>query len=180
MSETYAALLRGINVGGNNKLPMKDLAAMFTAAGCRDVSTYIQSGNVVFSAGAALVATLPATMSESIFARFGFRVPVVVRSARELAGALAANPFLASGVGPDALHVAFLADLPSAAQLVSLDPQRSPGDAFAVLGREVYLHLPNGVARSKLTNAWLDARLLTTSTVRNWRTVQKLVEMTGG
>lgn len=79
----------------------------------------------------------------------------------------------------DTVHVAFLADKPTAAKVKALDPDRSPGDTFEVRGREVYMHFSNGVARSKLTNAWLDKGLDTISTSRNWRTVQKLLEMAG-
>jgi uncharacterized protein (DUF1697 family) len=177
---SYVALLRGINVGGKNSVPMAELSALFTEAGCAGVRTYIQSGNVVFQAGAALAAGLPAAMAKRIEARFGVRAPVVLRSADELAAALARNPFLAEGADPQALHVMFLAGEPGAASLAKLDPQRSPGDRFVVLGRDVYLHLPNGMARTKLTNDYFDRALATVSTVRNWRTATKLLEMARG
>jgi len=176
---TYVALLRGINLGGKNMLPMKDLAAMFSAAGCADVSTYIQSGNVVFNAAAGVAAKVPAAIARAIVARFGFRVPVVMRSAGELHDVVHANPFLAAGRSPDILHVAFLADRPSAAAISALDASRSPPDELEARGREVYLCLPNGVARSKLTNAYFDKTLATTSTMRNWRTALKLLELAG-
>jgi len=173
----YVALLRGINVGGKNKLPMKDLAAMFSAAGCASVETYIQSGNVVFEAHPAVAERLPATIAGTILERWRYRVPVVVRTADEVKDVARGNPFVAAGQSPDALHVVFLADKPRPAGVASLDVRRSPPDEFAVRGREIYLRLPNGVARSKFTNAYFDSTLGTTSTVRNWRTVLKLVEM---
>ena len=173
----YVAFLRGINVGGKNKLSMADLAGIFAAAGCTDVRTYIQSGNVVFSAGARVAGRVADVVARGITEKFGYRVPVVMRSAAELRRAAKCNPFLKSGVDEKSLHVAFLAQSPSKALVAALDPERSPGDSFAVRGREVYLHLPNGVARTKLTNAYLDATLGTVSTVRNWRTVLKLVGM---
>jgi len=176
----HIALLRGINVGGRNKLPMKDLVAMFTDAGCDGVRTYIQSGNVVFSAKRALARRVPALITQAIADRLGLRVPLVMRTAAELEKVVAGNPFLRAGADPKKLHVAFLAKQPTAARVATLQPDRSPPDEFSVRGREIYLHCPNGVARTKLTNAYFDARLTTTTTVRNWNTVLKLCELAGG
>ncbi|MDQ3035818.1 MAG: DUF1697 domain-containing protein [Myxococcota bacterium] len=173
------ALLRGINVGGRNALPMKELAAMFVAAGCADVRTYIQSGNVVFHAAPAIARRVPGVIAKAIEDAFGFRTPVITRSAAELADIVASNPFLARGADAGALHVAFLDDEPSAAQLAALDPERgAPDDLFEAGGREIYLCCPSGLARTKLTNAYFDSKLATTSTFRNWRTVLQLLEMT--
>lgn len=177
---THVALLRGINVGGKNKLPMKELAAMFEDAGCRDVRTYIQSGNVVFRASGAIAARAARSVRAAVAKRIGNEVPVILRTAAELRQAARKNPFAAKGADLQPLHVAFLEDKPSAAQVKALDPDRSPPDELAFHGREVYLRLPNGVARTKITNAYLDRTLATSSTVRNWRTVQKLLEMLDG
>ena len=171
------ALLRGINVGGKNRLPMKDLAAMFVDLGCDDVRTYIQSGNVLFRMSPTLGEDISSLISSSILSRFGYRVPVATRSAQDLQEIEQANPFLEAGAETDKLHIAFLADLPDSAHVESLDPNRSPSDEFAVLGREIYLHCPHGLARSKLANNYFDSRLSTTSTMRNWRTVLKLLEL---
>jgi uncharacterized protein (DUF1697 family) len=176
----HVALLRGINLGSVNRLPMKELAAMFDAAGCGTVQIYIQSGNVVFEAPAALAARVPTVIAAAIADRFGYRVPVVTRTAAELAAVAAANPFLRAGADPAVLHVVFLASPPGPAQIAALDPDRSPPDRFAVKGREVYLHCPNGYGRSKLHNDYFESRLGSVSTVRNWRTVLRLVEMSGG
>ncbi len=172
------ALLRGINVGGKNRLPMKDLAAMFVDVGCDDVRAYIQSGNVLFRTQSTAAEDMPALISASILNRFGYRVPVVTRTAQELQEIAHGNPFLDAGAEADKLHVAFLAEQPDDAGVQALDPNRSPGDEFAVLGREVYLHCPNGLARTKLTNSYFDSTLSTTSTMRNWRTVLRLLELT--
>ena len=174
----YIALLRGINVGGKNKLPMRDLAEIFSEAACDNARTYIQSGNVVFHAAPATAERVSAVVSRALGDRFGIMVPIVLRTAAELAEAAAANPFLKSVTDTEALHVAFLADRPDRRNVASLDSARSPGDSFVVRGRDIYLHLPNGVARTKLTNAYFDSTLATTSTIRNWRTVQVLLEMT--
>lgn len=176
-SDIYVALLRGINVGGKNKLPMRELAAVFADAGCRDIRTYVQSGNVVFRAAAAVAKRIPAVVPRLIADRFDLQVPVVLRTADEFRRAAAQNPLLGLRSDPKALHVVFLTDRPDPRKVASLDPDRSPGDSFVVRGREIFLHLPKGVARTKLSNAYFDSKLATTSTVRNWRTVQKLAEM---
>src|SRR3990172_6115866 len=93
----HVALLRGVNVGGKNMLPMKDLAAMFTNAGCASVSTYIQSGNVVFEASPALSRRIPTLLERAISDRFGYHVPVVTRSGAELGNIVRGNPFLEAG-----------------------------------------------------------------------------------
>jgi uncharacterized protein (DUF1697 family) len=169
--------MRGINVGGKNRLAMKELSEMFAKAGCTNVSTYIQSGNVIFRAHRALLKALPKLVSTEIAARFGYQVPVIVRSSEQIAQIIRDNPFLQTGKPEHMLHVYFLADLPNAPAIKSLDPDRSPPDAFCVRNREVYLHLPNGMARTKLSNAYFDSKLSTTSTARNWATVLKLSEM---
>lgn len=157
----HVALLRGINVGGNT-VPMAKLVRLFEKAGCTEVETYIQSGNVVF------VSKKPEKIPAAL------KMPVVMRTAEELAKTVKNNPW---PKGTDILHVAFLADPPSKDAIASLDPKRSPGDTWIVEGRDMYLRLPNGVGKSKITNAWLDSKLKTTSTLRNWRTVLKLLEM---
>ncbi len=173
----YVAFFRGINVGGKHVLPMKQLAAIFEKAGCRDVRTFIQSGNVVFEASAAMIKTLPAKIAAEIEKQFGFDAPIVLRSTDELRSAIRDNPFVKRAADPKALHIYFLADEPGLKAIATLDAARSAPDAFAVRGREIYLHLPNGMGRTKLTNAYFDAKLSTVCTARNWATVQKLLEM---
>jgi uncharacterized protein (DUF1697 family) len=177
-SDFHVALLRGVNVGGKNSLPMKELAKMFVDAGCDDVRTYIQSGNVVFRAKRALAQRVPSLVSAAIVKRFGFESPVLTRTAEELRVIAAKNPFLRKGADSDRLHVAFLASLPTSTK--DLDPKRSPPDEFVLQGREIFLHLPNGVGKTKLTNAYFDSKLRTTSTVRNWRTVLTLLDLASG
>jgi len=164
-------------VGGKHKLPMKELIALFEAAGCAHVRTYIQSGNVVFDPPAASAAKLGEDVERRILQRFGYAVPVLLRSAEALRAVGRGNPFLAGGAEEVHLHVGFLADRPTPEAVASLDPSRSKSDSFHVVGTEVYLHTPGGMGRTKLTTDWFDRRLGTTMTVRNWRTVNKLVEM---
>jgi uncharacterized protein (DUF1697 family) len=174
---THVALLRAVNVGGRNGLPMKDLAALCEAEGCRNVVTYIQSGNVAFGATAALAKKLPAALEAAIRARAGIDVPVIVRDAAALAAVARGNPFVASGVDATELHVGFLAATPTAARVAALDPRRSPPDAFVVRGREIFFRFPEGVGKSKLTVTYFDAKLGTTITLRNWRTLGALLEL---
>jgi uncharacterized protein (DUF1697 family) len=172
--KAHVALLRGINVGGKNSLPMKVLAAMFVKSGCEDVSTYIQSGNVIFRAESALAEKLPGVIGAAIKKRFGFEPPMVLRSRDELRKVADGNPFLEFEA--ETMHVAFLADLPAKEDAKSLEPK--PPDEFALIGREIYLRCPSGFGKTKLTNVYFDARLKTVSTVRNWKTVLKLLELT--
>src|SRR5204863_7890416 len=111
-SRTHVALLRAINVGGRNGLPMKDLVGLCEAAGCRDVVTYIQSGNVAFRATDAVAKKLPVALERAILAKAGIAVPVIVRDAKSLVAVAKANPFLKAGADLTELHVGFLAAAP--------------------------------------------------------------------
>ena len=168
----HVALLRGINVGGKNMLPMKELCALFATAGCASVQSYIQSGNVIFEAPARGLGKLAARVGEAIEQRFGFAPPIVLRSARELAAVIEGVPF------PDTphVHVGFLAEAPGKPQLAALEPGYGAPDRYVVRGREVYLHLPNGMGRSKLGTGYFDRRIGTT-TIRNWNTVVELARL---
>ena len=140
--------------------------------------TYIQSGNVLFSADDACARRMPRFVEEQIERRFGFRPPVILRTAREIKRLIDANPFVRNVAAANALYVAFLSSKPTAAQIASLDANRSPGDSFIVVGREIFMNLAaNGAARTKLTTAYFDAKLDTVSTVRNWRTTLTILEM---
>lgn len=166
--------MRGINVGGKNILPMAELAALFEKAGCTAVRTFIQSGNVVFSAAPKVCEGLSAAIAAQIVKKYGYRTPVIVRTAKQLREAVAGNPFPGE---EERLHLMFLQDKPDSKLVAALDANRSSPDRFLVRGMEVYLHLPNGAGQSKLTNAWFDSQLSTVSTLRNWRTVNKLLEL---
>ena len=139
---TWVGLLRGINVGGKNLLPMTDLARLFEEAGCAGVRTYIQSGNVLFTASRAKAEKLPGLIAGGIADRFGYRVAVLLRTAAEMGEAIRQNPFLEAGAPENWLHVLFLAKQPDAGRVAALDPLRSPPDAYAVRGREIYLQCP--------------------------------------
>ncbi len=174
----HVALLRGINVGGNNRLRMSDLLALCTDAGYPDARAYIQSGNLLFRATPAAAADFPSLLTARIADRFGLRVPILVRTAAEIAAVVRDNPFPSHDDTPETmLHIVFLAQAPPASAVATLDPAAALPETFAVRGREIYLLRHRGVARSLLTNAYFDTKLATTSTVRNWRTVTTLHTM---
>ncbi|HVT11380.1 MAG TPA: DUF1697 domain-containing protein [Fimbriimonadaceae bacterium] len=179
MPVPYVALLRGINVGGKNILPMKDLAALFVEAGCAEVRTYIQSGNVLFRADPDVAEDAPEIVSAMILERFQIRSPIILRDLHSVETVIAGNPYLKEGVPPEEIGVLFLGSVPEVESVAKLDPARSAPDRFEVVGRDVYLHLATGFAKTKLTNDYFESRLRTPSTARNWRTVLKLREMLG-
>ncbi|HTL86730.1 MAG TPA: DUF1697 domain-containing protein [Acidimicrobiia bacterium] len=168
----HVALLRGINVGGRNKVPMAQLRDLFDSLGYAEVQTLIQSGNVVFDSP---TVPKPASLEAAIEKEFGFAVGVMVRSGRELQATMRNNPFPKAPT--NSLHVGFLAKKPAAAQVKQLDATRYAPDGFVIRATEIYYSLPNGMGRSKLPG-YLDRQLKTPITVRNWNTVSKLVELT--
>jgi uncharacterized protein (DUF1697 family) len=174
---TRVALLRAVNVGGRNRIPMAELRAALEAEGLTDVVTVLQSGNVLFDGGGAEPAAI-ATIRTAVAQAFGLEIGVAVRSAEEMSRIAGANPFLANGErrDPGTLQVAFLDEEPAAAAAAKLDPERSPPDAFCVHGREVYLSYPGGSGRSRLTLDYLERTLAVGATSRNWRTVQRLAD----
>ena len=175
----YIALLRGVNVGGKNKLPMKVLGAMCESHGCTSVRTYIQSGNVVFSAAAKVATGFPAALKAQIKKDFGFETTAVMRSAAELRMVTESNPFLKPGVDSKFLHVTFLADEPHLPDVVKLNPSCEGDEAFSLRGREIFLYLPNGAGRSKMASYPYDKKLATIGTTRNWQTVMNLLALAG-
>lgn len=177
LGSPYVALLRGINVGGKNKLPMADLVAIFQSCGARNVRTHIQSGNVLFQASRGIAAGLPVVVQSALLSSTGLTVPVLLRGANDWRKLIECNSYLKTGASPDHLHVVFLSKSPPAERAKWLDPNRSPGDSFQLCGKEIYLFLPAGVADSKLTNAYFDRTLGTVCTARNWRTVLKINEL---
>jgi len=175
MSQRELALLRGINVGGKHLVPMSALSEVFASLGCTGVQTYIQSGNVVFNAPAAGLSG--EEIGSAIETRFGFGVPVLVRSRAAIAKILTANPFASPAADPRLLHAVFLAAPLSAAQLESLRAVAKGEERLSAMGNELYLSLPEGAGRSKLALACIAPKLPPTNTMRNWATVLKLAEM---
>jgi uncharacterized protein (DUF1697 family) len=176
----YVAMLRGINVGGRNRVKMADLEALFAGLGHSDVVTYVQSGNVVFRSASKSAAALPTAIEERITRDLGLAVTVLIRSKAELDKVTAANPFLAGGADLTKLHVTFLAAKPDAALVKAVAEFRAEPDEFRIAGREVYLHCPAGYGNTKLNNTFWEKKLGVGATTRNWNTVTKLTELAGG
>jgi uncharacterized protein (DUF1697 family) len=173
---TYVAMLRGINVSGRNKLSMADLRALLGAAGAKDVRTYIQSGNAVFTSRRS-PSTLVGTLEGDLENALGNRVPVLLRTVEELEAVIEANPFVARGEDPKVLHVTFLGRAPTTAALEAVRGKRADGDEFEVIGRQVYLFCPHGYGSTKLTNTFFEKKLGSPATTRNWKTVTTLVDL---
>ncbi len=171
-STTVVALLRGVNVGGHNKLPMARLRELASAVGFTEVRTYIQSGNLV--ASTELDATAAGhLLTEAILTATGLRVPVIVRTARQWSDLIAANPF-PSAVDPGrCIHVIFL-PAPATEAVTTFDASPFAPEEVVVAGSEVYLHLPEGMGRSKLAVAVNRVPELAAGTARNWNTVLRL------
>jgi len=173
------AMLRGINIGPSRRVPMAELRALFGEAGYEDVRTYVQSGNIVLGSTAS-PATLEREAQRLISERFGFDVPVIVRTRRQLAAVVKLNPLGEVAEDPKRYQVSFLAAEPAASVVERLRGALHPSEALAVHGREIYAWHPDGVARSKLWNTLAGKGLGVTATARNWTTVTTLLEMAGG
>lgn len=173
----HIVLLRGVNVGGKNRLPTAALEHAGRAAGATTARGYIQSGNLVVTLPDEAVAGFEARLGDRLRADAGIDVPVLRFTPAELASARAQLPF--PDATPATLHYAMLSARPDPSRVAALDPARSPGDRFVVIDRVVHLHLPNGVARTKLTNAWMDRALGVVSTLRNGACLDALVGRAG-
>jgi uncharacterized protein (DUF1697 family) len=182
---TFVAMLRGINVGGRNRVAMPELRAVVESLGYSEVRTYVQSGNVIFS-GSGRTTTVAGRLTAGLRDDLDVDAAVVVRTGRELADVRRANPFVADGRRPDdeptAFHVTFLAGAPDRDRWDALaaDAARFAPDACRLVGSDVHLHVPGGrYSDTKLQNAYFEKKLGVTATTRNWKTVGVLAEMAG-
>ncbi|MET7818456.1 DUF1697 domain-containing protein [Micromonospora zamorensis] len=174
----YVALLRGVNVG-TTRLAMADLRRIVTDLGHEDVKTYLQSGNVAFGSTVRDAEKLAAGIERALADELALKVPVLVRSGRELAAVAGGNPYADREDDPTRLLVAFLATPPNKSTVDALTVPGGENVSFTVTGREVFLHfVDGGYGRSKFTNAYLEKKLGVVSTSRNWKSVRALAEMT--
>ncbi|MEU4273043.1 DUF1697 domain-containing protein [Streptomyces sp. NPDC026092] len=182
MTTTYAALLRGINVGGHRKVPMAELRSVLEELGHRDVRTYLQSGNAVFTTDADGASTdeLTTALQDAIEKRFGFRVDCLVRDAAYLAAVADSCPFPAAELEGKQLHVTYFSEPVGPERIASIDQKAFLPEEFRLGDRVLYLYAPDGLGRSKLAEALSKPALVKgiVATTRNWNTVMKLVEMT--
>ena len=173
---TWIAFLRAINLGGRNTLPMRELATALEKVGLGRVKTYIQSGNVIFRASGTKAAALAEKISAAVEESHGFRPRVIVLSVDEVARAADANPFKKGEAEPRSLQLYFLAESPEDPDLKSLDRFKTTREAFALEGNVFYLYAPDGLGRSRLAKR-VERHLGVEATVRNWRTVSKVLEL---
>lgn len=171
------ALLRGINVGGNKKVPMAQLRELMERLGFSDVATYVQSGNVVFSGPRRAARTIAREIEAGIVDEFGFEVLITIRTRDELAAIVEANPLGATVAAGNLFHVVFLSDAPDPDAVARVVPEDHGSEAYALIGRELYLSTPAGLSQSKLARALTERPLRVRATSRNWRTVAKLLEL---
>ncbi|MEU6770522.1 DUF1697 domain-containing protein [Streptomyces sp. NPDC046759] len=177
---TYAALLRGINVGGGRKVPMADLRSLLTGLGLTGVRTHLQSGQAVFTTGRGDEESLAAELTRAIEERFGFPVDVLVRDHAYLKAVAEACPFPAADLQPKQLHVTYFSAPVTPDRYAEIDPAAHLPEEFRLGDRCLYLYAPEGLGRSKLAEALSRPRLTKglIATSRNWNTVLKLVELT--
>ena len=175
--KTYIALLRGINVGGRNKLPMGELTTVLEGLGLQDVRTYIQSGNVVFHGDVVDRRALSDRISAAIEERYGFAPQVLLLGLDEYRQAIASNPFPEGEAEPKTLHLYFLAVAPTEPDMETLESIRRDSERFSLEGALFYLHAPDGIGRSKLA-AGAERALGVPATARNWRSVCKILDLT--
>jgi uncharacterized protein (DUF1697 family) len=173
--KNYVTLLRGINVGGRNPLPMSELSAILQGLGCRDVKTYIQSGNAVFRCAKA-PDRIAAGIADAVRTRCGFEPHVQVLDESRFADAVDRNPFAPQEPESTALHLGFLDAVPTTPDLAGLESLKAPTEQFALVGQVFYLLAPDGIGRSKLA-ARSEKLLGCPMTDRNWKTVSKIQSM---
>jgi len=176
---TYIAMLKGVNVGGN-PLKMTWLREACEELGLKQVQTYLQSGNLVFTSSLS-ASKLAALIKTTIDAQTVRPVPVVIRAASEMGRIVAGNPFLGrKGVAADKLHVTFLGELPVKPDTARLDRLAGERDQYHLAGKEIYLHCPINYGETKASNAAIEKVLGVSATTRNWNTVTALLAMAGG
>ena len=172
------SMLRGVNVGGHNKIKMDSLRGLYESLGLRDVQTYVQSGNVIFRTEARDLHLLPQRIEKGIERNFGFRTDVIVRTSSELRDVIARNPFATRrGIDPSKFLVTFLARDPDPEASDKVLKIKADPEELRIDGRELYIYFPNGIARPKLSWLAIAKMLKSPGTGRNWNTVTKMLEI---
>lgn len=168
---TYVSLLRGVNVGGR-KISMQGLKSLYESLNFTPVKTYIQSGNVIFNTD---TEDFKEKIEDELLNFFGFEIPIFIKTNSEIQGIIKNNPFTYKD--PTKIHVTFLSGLPSTIPVQEIDEVKDESEEFSVHQDVIYLYLPHGYGRTKLNNNFLEKKLGVKATTRNWRTVNKLYEL---
>ena len=173
----YISMLRGINVGGHKKVKMVELKNLYESLGFNDVKTYIQSGNIIFktnnkyNSSSVLIKKIELTIKEV----YGFEVHVFIRSITELERIIKTNPFIE--LDASKLHVTFLSDHPTNINIKEINKVKNEIEKYFFFDKEIYLFLPKGYGRTKLSNDFFEKKLSVNATTRNWRTVNNLLNI---
>ncbi|HUQ64019.1 MAG TPA: DUF1697 domain-containing protein [Acidimicrobiales bacterium] len=173
----YVALLRGINVGGRAKVAMSELRGLFDDLGYPGAKTYIQSGNVVFTASLRTPARAASDIAARIEKDLGVRCSVLLRTGADIATVLKGNPYVWAKAELSQLYVTFLDTAPNRTKAAELMVPKGETAEFTIAGREIYLRYPDGYGRTKFNNTYIEKRLGVVATTRNWNTVTKLHEL---
>ena len=176
--KTYISLLRGINVSGQKMIKMSELASLYESIGFGNVRTYVQSGNVIFESTINDPVKIQNKIEKGLEANFGYQVKVIIRTPDEIKEIIKKNPFIKKpGVDIIRLYVSFLSNVPAPALLKDLTVNKKPSEEFKIIGKEVYLYMPEGFGTSKLQIGVFEKKLSTIATARNWKTVNMLYEL---
>jgi uncharacterized protein (DUF1697 family) len=172
------SMLRGVNVGGHNKIKMEALRALYESLKLKSPQTFVQSGNVIFLSDEKNLLRLSQRIQEAIERKFGFRPAVVLRTSFEMRRVIARNPFASrDGIDPAKLLVTFLASEPAKQVCESLRKFDSRGEELYFHGNELYIYFRNGMGKSKLSWPGLEKVMNTSFTGRNWNSVTKMLEI---
>lgn len=177
--QVFISILRGINVSGQKKILMTDLKELYENLGFKNVTTYIQSGNVIFKSNKKLPdAEFEKKVEGAIYEKYHFEVPVIIRSEGEMKKTLCSNPFLKEK-NSDAkrLYVTFLSEIPAKENVESIENLDFLPDKFIIRGKEIYLCVANGYGETKISNNFFEKKLKVKATTRNWNTVNKLSDI---
>ena len=176
---TFVSLFRGINVGGHQTVRMDALKELYASLGFKDIITYIQSGNIVFTSDDADLSQLPGLIEDSFAQRFGFHAKVMVRTSAELEDIVDNNPFQNQPTKESKwVVVMFLATRPDSKAQENLHKTYVGPEELYIIGQEVYIYYPTGIGRSKLSNTFLEKKLKIAGTARNWNTILQLQKLT--
>lgn len=173
----YIALLRGINVGGNNMIKMETLRAVFESLGFENVKSYINSGNLAFDTANTDDGKLAKKIHDAIQAEFGFDISVMVRTIAEIEEVVAWNPFAGQFESHKDVHIFFLNKNLTASQEDYLQEQASENEQFAILGRHIACLLKIRITDSAVGKGFIDKKLKVAATGRNWRTIKSIAEL---
>jgi uncharacterized protein (DUF1697 family) len=176
---TYLSFLRGVNMTGHNKINMTDLASLYKDMGFTDAETYIQSGNVIFGCNIeAHVSDIASSVEKAILERFGYKIPVMIRTFVDLRKIISFNPYLSEEkFDPSKMAVIFLHDNLMESQIQKVADVNYPPDKFKIIGNEIYTFCPDGFGKTRLYTNFFENRMKVTGTARNWKTIMTIYKI---